>query len=77
MRGLAACFFSHLAAIAGPVEERPAVETAADARYSSSLDFTFFPQCNMTARGRLTPPPHDFPEIGFDFGISHAADPSP
>jgi hypothetical protein len=31
MRGLVGCFFSRLAAIAGLVEERPAVDTAADA----------------------------------------------
>jgi hypothetical protein len=48
MRGLVGCFFSRLAAIAGLVEERPAVETAAW-QSCSSLDFTFFPECNMTA----------------------------
>ncbi|VVT03917.1 hypothetical protein HOE425_320102 [Hoeflea sp. EC-HK425] len=48
MRVSAVFFFSRLAAIAGLVEERPAVETAAW-HSCSSLDFTFFPECNMTA----------------------------
>jgi hypothetical protein len=42
MRGLAVYFFSRLAAIAGLVEERPAVETAVCATRSSLATLHFF-----------------------------------